>query len=162
LVTAFPGASQPVLGAHEAKARAKIVYEDMAKVRFDLQVEHWPVELPGARRIAVPAYKLIGSQFNPNAPLDTPDVYKAAGPGLNCGNLLRLSKACKLGRAHLKKAWPSAFATRLRDPNDHLAVIEELLWLGYWQPDRCAVELQAEPGKQEEHRLAFQLLQSTP
>jgi hypothetical protein len=64
--------------------------------------------------------------------LDTPDVYKAAGPGLNCGHLLRLSKACKIARTFLKKAWPGTFATRLRDPNDHLAVVEELLWLGYW------------------------------
>jgi hypothetical protein len=134
LVTAFLGTREPVLSADEAKARAQIVSEDMIKVRFDLQLEYWKVELPNHGPIGVPAYKLIGSQFDPNAPLGTPDVYKAAGPGLNCGNLLRLSKACKLGRVILKKAWPNSFATRLRDPNDHLAVVEELLWLGYWQP----------------------------
>jgi len=134
LVTAFPGAREPVLGADEAEARALIVYEDMTKVRFDLQLEYWRVELPDYQSIGIPAYKLIGSQFDPDAPVDSPDVYKAAGPGLNCGNLLRLSKACKVGRAIVKKEWPNTFATRLRDPNDHLAVVEELLWLGYWQP----------------------------
>jgi len=96
LVTAFPGAREPILKPDEAKARARIVHEDMTKVRFDLQLEYWNVELPGHQPIGVPAYKLIGSQFNPDAPLDEPDVYKAAGPGLNCGHLLRLSKACKL------------------------------------------------------------------
>jgi hypothetical protein len=132
LVTAFPG-SEPVLKEDEAKARAQIVCEDMAKVRFDLQIEYWPVNVPGYVKIAVPAYKLLGSQFDPDGPLDAPDVYKAAGPGLNCGSLLRLSKACKVARMYLKKAWPNTFATRLRDPNNHLAVVEELLWLGYWQ-----------------------------
>jgi hypothetical protein len=133
LTTAFPGARETVLKPDEAKIRARMVHEDMTKVRFDLQLEYWRVELPGHQPIGVPAYKLIGSQFDPDAPLDEPDVYKAAGPGLSCGNLLRLSKACKLGRAILKKAWPTSFATRLRDPNDHLAVVEELIWLGYWQ-----------------------------
>lgn len=133
LVTAFPGAREPVLRTDEAKARAQMVFEDMIKVRFDLQLEYWNVELPGHQPVGVPAYKLVGSQFNPDGSLDEPDVYKAAGPGLNCGHLLRLSKACKLGRAILKKAWPNLFATRLRDPNDHLAVVEELIWLGYWE-----------------------------
>jgi hypothetical protein len=133
LVTAYPGMSEPVLSAAEAGTRAEIVYEDMRKIRFDIELEYWPVNFPGFQGIQVPAYKLAGSQYDPDGPPSVPDVYKAAGPGLSCGHLLRLSKACKLGRVFLGDNWPESFASRLRDPDDHLAVVEEMLWLGYWQ-----------------------------
>lgn len=58
----------------------------------------------------------------------------AAGPLLSCGEFIHLSRACVLGRELLGSAqWPSQFATRLRQPDDHLVVVEELLWLGRWR-----------------------------
>jgi hypothetical protein len=132
LVHAFPGAEQPVLEKSEAIARARMVWEDMAAIGLPLQLKYWLMPIRGDKAAGIPSYFLPGSQFNLNAPEDTDDIYKAEGPGLNCGDFLKLSKACKLGRTYLRKAWPKTFSSRLRDPNDHPAVVEEMLWLGYW------------------------------
>lgn len=133
LVQAFPGTGETVLEKAEALTRARMVWEDMATIGFSLELKYWPMSIRGDEAACIPSYLLRGSQFNLNAPESTDDIYKAEGPGLNCGDFLKLSKACKLGRTHLGKAWPKAFSSRLRDPNDHPAVIEELLWLGYWR-----------------------------
>lgn len=84
-------------------------------------------------------------------PLADPDGSKgrdAAGPVISCGEFVRLSRACLIGRKLLgMEQWPSRFASRLRDSDDHLAVIEEVLWLGRWRsPSHIQISHRQIPG----------------
>jgi hypothetical protein len=139
LLGAYFRAPKPILKEAEALSRAKLVFDDMNTIGFTLDPKIWPMRMPDGSAIGVPSYILHGSQFNLNASESVNDVYKAEGPGLNCGDFLRLSKACSLARTYLSNDWPRAFTTRLKDPNDHPAVVEEVLWLGYWRDLKSVV-----------------------
>ncbi len=133
LATAYRGTSRPVWSEDEAKALARMVHEDMTSAGFDLELTPWPpVQLPGAMPIEVPAYKLEGTDYGPEKLHGSNQTFKASGPMLDGGHLLRLARACKIGRAFLKADWPVRFAKRLRNATDHPTVIEEILWLGRW------------------------------
>jgi hypothetical protein len=135
LRTAYRGAQTPILSAAEAKLRAAMVFEDMAKVRLPLELHYWQAAFPGYEPLGIPAYKLPGSPYGPEVPVEAEDVFKADGPGLSCGDLLKLSKACKIGRDILGvRRWPQLLTTRLRDPKEHLDAVEEMIWLGFWRP----------------------------
>lgn len=138
----YPGMSERVLSQEEATNRASMVNNDMAAVSFDLRLgTPWPVAIPGCDTIWIPSYPLEGAMYGPEADPDGESNRDAAGPLLSCGEFVRLSKACKLGRKFLSTdRWPSRFASRLRDSQNHLAVIEEILWLGRWR-DPTDVEM---------------------
>lgn len=134
LTKCYPGMAETVLSPVEAKARAKMVHEDMKAVNFSLRLGiTWPVPLVGYEAIIIPSYPLEGSMYGPEADPDGTNNRDAAGPLISCGEFVRLSKACKLGRELLTtNRWPSRFTSRIRDSQDHLAVIEEILWLTRW------------------------------
>jgi hypothetical protein len=52
------------------------------------------------------------------------------GSHLDKGDLLRLSKACELGRSLLPNDWPHRFADQLNNPTEHLDAVNEVWWLG--------------------------------
>lgn len=130
----YPGMPETVLSPAEAKARAAMVYEDMATVGFPLTLGViWPVPTTTEEPILIPSYPLEGTMYGPMADPDGEHNRDAAGPLINCGEFLRLSKACKLGRELLtQERWPSRFTAGLRDAQKHLSVVEEILWLGRW------------------------------
>ena len=134
LAKCFPGMAETVLSQEEAKSRAAMVYEDMKAVNFPLRMgETWPVPAARNETIWIPSYPLDGIMYGPEADPDGESKRDAAGPLLSCGEFIRLSKACKLGRELLTtNRWPSHFTVGLRDTQKHLSVIEEILWLGRW------------------------------
>lgn len=135
LRTCYPGMSETILTPEEAKARAEMVHADMLKVGFPLLFDtYWPVPAPGNKTIRVPSYKLLGAIYGPEADPYGDNNKDASGPLLSCGEFVRLSKVCKLARQLLTtEKWPARFTGRLRDPKSHLAVLEEILWLGRWR-----------------------------
>lgn len=130
----YPGMKVTVLSAEESSDRARMIYEDMTAVGFPLLLDQaWVVTPPGVESVYVPTYQLPKSGYGPQADSDGTLGRDAAGPLLSCGEFIRLSRACKIGRDFLtRKRWPSHFTARLRDSEQHLAVIEEMIWLGRW------------------------------
>jgi len=122
------GSATRILTPGEAAVRASMVVEDMHSIGFNLKVE--PV-LMGP--VGMPCYEICGSDFGQDEVESSAQVYKAGGTGLNQGSLLRLSKACRIGRALLPGIWPQRFKRTLADPKQHLSTVEELLWLGLWR-----------------------------
>ena len=135
LTKCYPGFAEPILTPQEATIRGQMVFDDMEQVRFPLEWEcDWPVDVPGYEPVRIPSYRLPGVSYGPLADPDGTKGRDAAGPAISCGEFVRLSRACLLGRSLLgAKRWPSLFASRLRHPDDHLAVVEEVLWLGRWR-----------------------------
>ena len=115
-----------------------MIYEDMGIAGFALYQDHtWPVELPGAETIWIPSYRLSAAGYGPVADPEGINGRDAAGPLLSCGEFIRLSRACKLGRELLTpNQWPIRFKRRLQASEHHLAVIEEIVWLGRWHSPR--------------------------
>lgn len=152
LTTAYRGLSRPVWSESEAKLLAKMVHEDMTSAGFDLELTTWPpVQLPGAMPIEVPAYKLEGTDYGPEKLHGSNQTFKASGPMLDGGHLLRLARACKIGRAILKPDWPTRFAKRLRNAAEHPTVIEEILWLGRWHaPTKVTSGVKLVPGSEKD------------
>lgn len=149
LTKCYPGMPETVLTPEEAKHRATMVYADMNTVGFLLQSDtSWPVPAPEDQTIWIPSYRLNGAIYGPEADPNGEHNRDAAGPLLSCGEFVRLSKACKLGRQFLTpEKWPSRFTSRLRDPKSHLAVLEEVLWLGRWHsPENIEMAYKQNPG----------------
>lgn len=124
----------------DPKRRAETLVEDMQAIGLD-----WPVRAtPCNKRIVLSHYEIPGSDFGHTNDDDVPEVMKAHGSGLNWGSMIRLSKACEVGRKHFTSDWPLRFKKQLLNPKDHLAFIEELLWLNLWH-DVSDVVYEARP-----------------
>ena len=112
----------------DPEQRARRLIEDMEAIGLD-----WPIRAtPGNERIVISHYEIPGADFGRLDDEDVPEVMKAHGSGLNWGSLIRLSKACEIGRRFFAADWPGRFKKKLLNPKDHLAFIEELLWLNLW------------------------------
>ena len=148
----YPGFAKPILSRQEAEDRASLIHKDMEQVRFPLTLDQaWPVRLPGGSEVWVPSYKLPNNMYGPEADLDGSEKRDAAGPMISCGEFIRLSRACMLGHRLVPERWPKSFASRLRDPDDHLAVIEEILWLGRWHsPEGAENGYRQNPGSNKD------------
>jgi hypothetical protein len=108
--------------------RAREMLEDMEAIGFD-----WPIGATCcSEQIVLSHYEIPGSDFGRLDDDDVPEVRKVHGSGLNWGSLIRLSKACEIGRKYFGESWPTRFKKQLLNPKDHLAFIEELLWLNLW------------------------------
>lgn len=113
-----------------AARRAPMVTEDMAAIRFPLRLEvqrglsGWLHE----RGLRIPIqYKIADTRHS----IDHQDTNQALeGSHLTQGDLVRLSKACEIGRSILPNEWPQRFAGQLRNPREHLDSVNELWWLG--------------------------------
>jgi hypothetical protein len=152
LTTAYHGAMHPVWSKDEAKALARMVHEDMTTAAFNLELTAWPpIRIPGFQPIVVPAYKLERTDYGPQKLHESNQTFKASGPMLDGGHLLRLARACKLGRELLSTKWPARFAKRLRNPKEHPTLIEEILWLGRWHsPTKVASGVKLVPGSKKD------------
>ncbi len=129
-----------------------MVHEDMTTAAFNLELTAWPpVRIRGLPPIVVPAYKLDGTDYGPQNLHGSNQTFKASGPMLDGGHLLRLARACKLGRELLRTEWPVRFAKRLRNPKEHPTLIEEILWLGRWHsPTKVASGVKLVPGSEKD------------
>jgi hypothetical protein len=121
---------QPVfsrMGINPAQ-RAKVLVEDMESIGCD-----WPIRsIPGQGEVVLSHYEIPGTDFGRVDEEDVPEVTKAHGSGLNWGSVVRLSKACEIGRRHFGSDWALRFKKQLLNAKDHLSFIEEILWLNLW------------------------------
>ena len=163
LVSAYPGASHPVLPRAVAVQRAQWLYGDLQAWRFDLRLTYQPIEFDGCEPMRVPKYRLADSPFNASKGPDDRkkgedhEMFHGEGSGLDCPDLLKLSRVSEIGHTILAHTnWPRTHAKALRDLRKHVAVIEELLWLGRWR-NPVAVRLNAKlvPGSAKDVDCCF-------
>jgi hypothetical protein len=111
--------------------RAQILAEDMTSIECD-----WPVRSKWANGYILSHYEIpksdFGKMYNENLQGRHPEVYNGEGTGLNEGSIVRLSKACEIGRKHFGTEWPTRFKKALLNGTDHLSFLEELFWLDRW------------------------------
>ena len=157
LTTAYLGADQRVLSQEAARQRARWVYEDMAAVKFDLQLHTQPFPFPDGEALGIPQYRIVGSRYNAIEPTKGHEMFRGQGSGLDCLDLLKLSRACEIGHTLLKhKNWPRSQGDKLRSPSDHVPTIEEILWLGRWRnPEDVDIEKKLVPGRSTNVDLFF-------
>lgn len=112
----------------DAPQRAALLVEDMETIGCD-----WPIKSEFvAENTVLSHYEIPNSDFGKIDDIDVQQAYTAHGSGLNWGSVIRLSKACEIGRRYFGSEWPAKFKGPLMDPKDHLPFIEELLWLNVW------------------------------
>lgn len=140
LIAACPGAVRPVLPRPIAVQRAKWLYSDLQAWRFDLRPVWQRVDFPGLEPMHVPKYHLDQSPYSASKgtedrnPGEDHEMFHAEGSDLDCPDLLKLSRVSEIGHTLLAHTnWPRTHAKRLRDVREHVAVIEEILWLGRWR-----------------------------
>ena len=140
LLTAYPGAGYPVLARAVAVQRAQWLYSDLQAWRFDLRLTDQLIEFDGMETMHVPKYRLADSPYNASKGPDDRkagedhEMFHGEGSGLDCPDLLKLSRVSEIGHTVLAHTnWPRTHAKRLRDPREHVSVIEEILWLGRWR-----------------------------
>ena len=120
------GAQQPILSPDEARIRAIWLVEDMTKIGLRISVKAFPVD----DKIWVPYYEIPQSEFGQeqgSASEPVHDTLTAHGSGLNWGDLVRLSKVCKIGHTLIPGLWPHKFKAKLL--GEHNSCVHELLWL---------------------------------
>ncbi len=111
----------------DPKKRAEALLEDMAAIGCD-----WPIRsTPIGVKTVLSHYEIPSSDFGQFED-KAHDTLTAHGSGLNWGSVIRLSKACEIGRSLFGNAWPVKFRRKLLNPKDHLAFVEEILWLNLW------------------------------
>jgi hypothetical protein len=137
---ALSNGATPTLDLDTARRRAIILAEDAGSLGID-----WPIRVTGGEHnLLLPYYDIPGTEFGATDSATAKEVEKAHGFGLNWGSLVRLSKACEIGRTQFGDEWPTKFKGQLTNPKDHLSIVEEILWLGLWQQTR-ALEREARP-----------------
>ncbi|MBC2592760.1 hypothetical protein H5P28_00655 [Ruficoccus amylovorans] len=109
--------------------RAKIMSEDMTALGLKWQIYATPIP----NDLVIPAYCIPDTDFGKLNSENGNEAYKAEGIGLNEGNLIRLSKACEIGRKYFENQWPHKFKAAILNTKDHLSFIEELHWLNRWR-----------------------------
>lgn len=137
---ALSNGATPTLDRDTARRRAVFLAEDACLLGID-----WPIRATGGdHSLFLPYYDIPGTDFGATDDDKAKEVEKAHGFGLNWGSLVRLSKACEIGRLKFCTDWPAKFKGQLTNPKDHLSIVEELLWLGLWHQTE-ALEREARP-----------------
>ena len=131
---------QERLPASEASLRAAYMVEDMPKLGCDLRL-YW-MSLDTRDRWYF--YQFGSSKFGADLQSGwNSESQKAIGYGLNWGDLYTLSKVIRLARHVWGPEWATYKQFRIRQAtfDDHLAMVEELWWLGLWHsPTNVQIE----------------------
>jgi len=121
---------RPLLTQDEATRRAEIIIEETQLIGFNLQLLHWKNATLAGRIYPYPAYELNDPRYDLNATgPGEKGQFAINGPGISCGDLLKLGRAFEIKRNILPQ-WPAELKKQLRDPQQHLDALEEILWLG--------------------------------
>lgn len=125
---------RPLLSAEEAQQRAEAIAAEVTDLGFDLQVFPWRNVGPTGDLVPYPAYRLVDSRYYLNAigPGEK-GQFAINAPGISCGDLLKLGRACELKQKLLGQQWSKEIKDQLLDHQSHLDALEELLWLGRFQ-----------------------------
>ncbi|RBP41429.1 hypothetical protein DES53_107261 [Roseimicrobium gellanilyticum] len=115
----------------------------MMAIGFDLRLH----AAPFYKKLWIPYYELPTSDFGVESGEEgVADALTAHGIGLNWGDLVRLSKACKIGAMLLPGKWPRKFRDELLG-SQHNACIQQMLWLSrFKQPQDVEIEPRPFPG----------------
>jgi len=123
---------RPFLASDAAEDRAKVIVTNSRTLNIN-----WNLGLTSMKtehELWVPCYEIPNSDFGaPPSSLEASAVHKAHGIGLNWGSLLRFGRACETVSKLFEKGLPAKVRNKLANPKDHLATVEEIIWLGLWQ-----------------------------
>lgn len=117
------------LPVEEAEMRAGWILKDMDAIGFDLRLSvPGFVEYIFERGLPIPLeYDIDGTEWSVDNELPHSAI---EGTHLHKGDLVLLSKICKIGREIPEIGWPDSFKSRLNIGKEHLAVLNEIWWLG--------------------------------
>jgi len=134
LASALGADGKPLLSTEEAQHRARAIADEVENLGFDLRVFAWKNIAPTGEAVPYPAYHLTDSRYDLNATgFGEKGQFAINAPGISCGDLLKLGRACELKQRFLGKRWPKELKEHLLDHESHLDAVEELLWLGRFQ-----------------------------
>jgi hypothetical protein len=131
----------------EASTRAVWIVEDMRLIGFNLRISV-PKTANEFHATGLPIpleYEIEETGFSVN----NDQAHSAFdGTHLNKGDLAILSKICEIGRAIPEIGWPKFFESRLNTGKEHLAVLNEIWWLGrFVRPRNVFSEYQMDGAK---------------
>lgn len=134
LASALGADGKPLLSKEEAQHRARVIAAEVTNLGFDLRVFAWKNVGPTGKPVPYPAYDLADSRYDLNTigPGEK-GQFAINAPGISCGDLLKLGRACELKQSFLGHRWPKEIKHNLLDHQSHLDAVEELLWIGRFQ-----------------------------
>ena len=138
-----------ILSPEVAARRARWLHADLQAVGFDLQITLQKAVFDDETVVGVPSYQIPNSPYNVMNPTRAEERFHVSGSGMDCLDLLKLSRASEIGHTLLGDAtWPKRYAHKLNDPELHPAAIEEVLWLKRWhKPTRIEPSKKLIPGR---------------
>lgn len=108
---------------------AEAIYSELATTCFRLRIIPWS-PFGG---YPYPAYVVDDPRYNFDCfAFSDCDSFAVNVPGLSHGDLPKLGRALWLKQKLLGAVWPKEMLEHFLDSQNHLDVIEELIWLGRW------------------------------
>jgi len=134
LASALGADDKPLLSEEEAQQRASAITAEVTNLGFDLRVFAWKNVGSTGNLVPYPAYYLDDPRYDLNTigPGEK-GQFAINAPGISCGDLLKLGRACELKQKFLGNRWPKEIKHNLLDHQSHLDAVEELLWIGRFQ-----------------------------
>ena len=112
LVHAYPGWER-VLSAETATRGAQWLYADLKAVGFGLQITYLKAVFPDGTIIGIPSYQLPNSPHDVMTPTRKEGRFHVSGSGMDCLDLLKLSRASAVGYTLLgNDVWPTDLQKR--------------------------------------------------
>jgi hypothetical protein len=122
----------PLISLDEARFRAQAIHEERKTVGFPLKLKPWTSSSPRGP-VPYPAYDIDDPRYDLNkvGPGEKAP-FGINGPGISCGDLVKLGRFCMLLRQHLPGGWPRDLKTQFLDVQSHLDAVEEVYSLCRW------------------------------
>ena len=123
----------PLLTREQVEERARAIYQEVGITGFPLRLRPWPSKT--TRGIfPYPSYLIDDTRYDLNkiGPGDK-GGFGINGPGISCGDLIKLGRACLLRQKFFPNGWPKGLRDLFVDQESHLDAVEELCWLDRWR-----------------------------
>jgi hypothetical protein len=121
----------PLITPDEARTRAVAIEEEMKLVGFPLLLSPWTSAMTKGV-FPYPSYLIDDPRYDLNKNHTGTGPFSISGPGISCGDLLKLGIACLMKREHLPSKWPRDLKDQFLDAQSHLDAVEELYCLSRW------------------------------
>lgn len=130
-----------MLSPEEVARRAEFVFEDIRRLPITgfALVPPRALPVPGTdRKFLTTEYTFGPVRFDIENAKDPFSISKRVeeigGTGLNCEDLLYLSRICEIGRTLIPDKWfnDSKLIADIREPGKHLDTLNEVWWLSRW------------------------------
>ena len=122
----------PLITGDEARLRSEAIHEEVKAVGFSLKLRPWTSPSPRGP-VPYPAYDIDDPRYDLNkiGPGER-GTFGINGPGISCGDLVKLGRFCLLRRRHLPGGWSRDLKAQFLDPQSHLDAVEEIYALSRW------------------------------